>query len=101
MSSHEESEAACVMHIALALICFVICWYCTDRNLWLFIQLVCWQCFHMYLLGRKEVGFRNFDGTDFVAGLFILYFLWVAPLAYIVSAPALCLVFGRSVRRLQ
>lgn len=94
-----ESEVYYYVRITLAMIALAICWHCTDKNVWVFGQLMCWQATHLFLIGRKEIGFRNFGGTDFVVGIFVLYFLIIAPLAYIVSAPALCLAVNKRARR--
>ena len=96
----EESTAAVVLRACLAFGLFMfITNYLLDRDYWLLAKMIVWQIIHMYVIGRKDVTFGNFDGADFVTGCFALYFFFMAPLAYLLTAPLLFIVTLQSSKR--
>lgn len=104
MSSQHSEESAATTYLRAALAGFLVIFIVThllDGDYWLFAKLIVWQMIHMYVLGRKEISFGNFDGADLITGCIALYFFFTAPWAYLLTAPLLFLVTLRSARRAE
>ncbi len=95
-TSKKDSENAILIRASIGLaFCLILMEFFTPDRPWLFLSLMIWQYIHMYIIGRKEISFGNFDGLDLITGIPVLYFFFTCPVAYILSFGVMYLLTGR------
>lgn len=99
---NQESDNASLWRVTIGMVlcCFVFK-YALPGSPWLFVTLMIWQYMHMYIIGRKAIGFDNFDGVDLLTGIPVLYFFFTCPGTYILSFGIMYLLTGRRSVRLE
>ena len=51
----------------------------------MFLKHGVFVCVHLYIIGVKRHSLKNFDGFDFLFGIFYLYFWFEEPLGFMLS----------------
>lgn len=98
----EGSDNAILCRAAVGIIaCVIVLELFHQDDLWLFFSLMIWQYIHMYIIGRKDISFDNFDGVDLLTGIPVLYFFFTCPVTYILSFGIMYLLTGRRSERLD
>ena len=100
--SQQESDSANLVRGAVIFFSiFVILEYMIPGQDALFTCLMIWQYVHMYIIGRKETTFDNFDGVDLLTGIPVLYFFFTCPGTYLVSAGLMYMITGKESCRIE
>jgi hypothetical protein len=96
----ESDNAFCIRWSIILFLCAFILEYWFPDNLGLFVMLMIWQFIHMYIIGRKDITFDNFDGLDLLTSIPVLYFLFTCPIAYCLSFGLVYFITGKRSKRL-
>lgn len=100
-ATQESDTANLVRGAAVCLTFFIILKYMIPGQYVLFGCLMIWQFVHMYIIGRKEITFSNFDGVDLVAGIPVLYFFFMCPGTYLLSFGLMYMITGKRSTRVE
>ena len=91
-----ESDNAFLARVVVAVIGgIIILEFMIPGRYALFTCLMVWQFIHMYIIGRKDITFHNFDGLDLLTGIPVLFFFFTCPGTYLLSFAVMYFATGR------